>query len=62
MDEEQRTEELRIEQVQRERAEREAAELDPTEEGTATHERRADKHAYLEEKLAERARSERESE
>jgi hypothetical protein len=52
------TRELRIEQAERERAERraaDAAEL-PTEEHT--HERRADKHAYLEEKLAEREKSE----
>ena len=53
-----KTEELRIEEIQRERAEREQArdaEM-PTEEHT--HERRAEKHAYLREKLAERARSE----
>jgi hypothetical protein len=55
------TEELRVEQVKRERAEREQArEADePTDEHT--HERRADKHAYLREKLAERERSEREN-
>jgi hypothetical protein len=53
-----KTEELRIEQAQRERAERRAAGEadDPTEEHT--HVRRADKHAYLEEKLAEREKSE----
>jgi len=52
------TEELQLEQVQRELRERkEAEEADlPTEE--RTHERRADKHSYLREKLAERARSE----
>jgi hypothetical protein len=53
-----RTEELRLEQAERERDERrqaDAAEL-PTEEHT--HERRAEKHAYLEEKLAEREKSE----
>jgi hypothetical protein len=52
------TKELQIEQVQREFAERKQAdEADlPTEE--RTHERRADKHEYLREKLAERARSE----
>ena len=52
------TRELQIEQVQRELRERkQAEEADlPTEE--RTHERRADKHAYLREKLAERARSE----
>jgi hypothetical protein len=52
------TEELQIEQVQRELHERRRAEEadQPTEE--RTHERRADKHEYLREKLAERARSE----
>jgi hypothetical protein len=53
-----RTEELRLEQAERERAERRAAETaeQPTEEHT--HVRRAEKHAYLEEKLAEREKSE----
>jgi len=52
------TRELQIEQVQRElRARKQAEEADrPTEE--RTHERRADKHEYLREKLAERGRSE----
>jgi hypothetical protein len=52
------TRELQIEQVQRELRERkQAEEADlPTEE--RTHERRADKHEYLREKLGERARSE----
>jgi hypothetical protein len=52
------TKELQVEQVQRELAERkQAGEADlPREE--RTHERRADKHSYLREKLAERARSE----
>ena len=54
------TKELRIDQVQREDAERERAQEteDPTEEHT--HVRRAEKHAYLREKLEERARSEEE--
>jgi len=55
------TQELQVEQVQRELRERkraEDAEL-PTEE--RTHERRADKHEYLREKLSERARSEEEN-
>jgi hypothetical protein len=50
-----KTEELAITEVQRERAEREQArdaEL-PLEE--RIHERRADRHAYLREKLAEQA-------
>jgi hypothetical protein len=52
------TEELQIEQVQRELHERKRADAagEPSEE--RSHERRADKHAYLREKLAERARSE----
>jgi hypothetical protein len=52
------TEELRIEQAAHERAERRAADAAdlPTEE--RAHVRRADKHAYLEEKLAEREKSE----
>ncbi len=58
-DEQHETEELRIDQRVREERERELAEREPTDEGTATHERRAEKHAYLEEKLAERAESER---
>jgi hypothetical protein len=56
--EEPETKEMRIEQDERERSEREQArDADqPTEEHT--HGRRAEKHAYLREKLAERARSE----
>jgi hypothetical protein len=59
--EEPETQEMRIEQVERERSEREQArDADlPTEEHT--HERRAEKHAYLRERLAERARSEEEN-
>jgi hypothetical protein len=53
------TQELLIEQADRERAERRAAEEEPTDPGTATHDRRADKAAYLKRKLAERAESER---
>ena len=55
------TRELQVEQVQRELAERKHAEEAglPTEE--RTHERRADKHSYLREKLSERARSEEEN-
>jgi hypothetical protein len=53
-----KTEELRIEQIQRERAEREHAD-DSTESAEEhTHERRADRAAYLKSKLDERARSE----
>jgi hypothetical protein len=53
-----KTEELQVAEIARERDERaqaREAELDREEEA---HERRADKHAYLREKLAERARSE----
>ncbi len=55
------TRELQIEQVQRELAERkQAGDSDaPAEE--RKHDRRADKHSYLREKLAERARSEEEN-
>jgi hypothetical protein len=60
MDEDPKTEELRVEQDKRERAERESEEHAPTEEDTQTHRRRADKAAYLREKLEQRAESERE--
>jgi hypothetical protein len=53
-----KTEELQVTEVQRELAERgqaREAEAPPEER---VHERRADKHAYLREKLDERARSE----
>lgn len=55
-----KTEELRVEVVQRELAARERAEdaTDPAEEHT--EERRADRAAYLKEKLGERAKSEEE--
>ena len=55
-----KTEEMQLEELARERDERAQAadsELPPEER---THERRADKHAYLREKLDERARSEEE--
>ena len=52
------TEQLRVEQIRRERDARARAEEadDPTEEHT--EERRAERAAYLREKLAERAESE----
>lgn len=50
------TEELRQEQ-----AEREIADREPTEPGTRTHERRAERAEYLKRKLDERERSEREA-
>jgi hypothetical protein len=57
-----RTEELKIEQGSRETEERRLAESETSEQGTAQHARRADKHAYLKEKLAEREESERRAE
>lgn len=54
-----RTEEMKIQQGDRETAERRMAEDEPTDAGTAVHDRRADKAAYLKEKLAEREESER---
>jgi hypothetical protein len=52
------TEELQIEQVQRELQARKRVEGADRPSEERAHERRADKHAYLREKLAERARSE----
>jgi hypothetical protein len=55
MEEEPTTEELRRRQAERESAAREGAETEATNEGTAQHERRADKAEYLKEKLKERS-------
>jgi hypothetical protein len=52
------TEELHLEQLERERAERKLARFSHEEPDERTHERRADRHAYLRDKLAERAESE----
>jgi hypothetical protein len=52
------THELLREQERRERDERRRAQDAEDEAASRTHERRADKHAYLEEKLAEREKSE----
>jgi hypothetical protein len=52
------TEELQLAQVQRERAERAQAHTADEPPDERAHERRADKHAYLREKLDERARAE----
>jgi hypothetical protein len=60
MEEDPTTREHRIQQIRREEDEREEAEEAPTEEAAEQHARRADKAAYLREKLEERARSERE--
>lgn len=56
------TQELRLSQLRREQAERELAERLPEEDGAEKHERRADRAAYLREKLEQRAESERELE
>ena len=54
------TEELRAVQADRERAEREMADAAPDPLEERTHERRAERAAYLREKLEEKAESERE--
>jgi hypothetical protein len=51
------TQELRLQQIERERTERAEADDAPTEEAELAHERRADKAAYLREKLTEPERS-----
>jgi hypothetical protein len=52
------TRELRLEQLERERTEREQARSSRDRPEERAHERRAERHAYLREKLDERARSE----
>ncbi len=47
-------------QARKVRDEREAADDAPTDSGVRAHERRADKAAYLEERLAEQQRAEEE--
>jgi hypothetical protein len=54
------TQELQLEEVRRELAERKQARDSDLPGDERTHEARADKHAYLREKLAERAGSEEE--
>jgi hypothetical protein len=56
-----KTEEMRIEQIQRERSEREQADESSEPADAKTHRRRAERAAYLKEKLDERAESEEES-
>jgi hypothetical protein len=53
-----KTEELRIEQIQRARSERAQADEATEEAEERMHERRAQRAAYLKEKLDERAKSE----
>ena len=55
-----KTEELQVEQVQRELAEREQARDAPEAAEERTHDRRADRAAYLKKKLEQRAKSEEE--
>ena len=52
---------MRLEQLQREHAERKQAGDAPEPAEERTHRRRADRAAYLKEKLDERARSEEET-
>ena len=56
------TEELHAVQASREVRERRAAERSDSEEETAQHDRRAEKSAYLKEKLEEREEAERRAE
>ena len=53
-----KTEELQVAETAREREERAAAQEAEQAPEERQHARRADKHAYLKEKLAERARAE----
>jgi hypothetical protein len=62
VDEDPTTQELRLKQAKRESSERGEADRTELEEDTAQHERRADKAAYLREKLEERAEAERREE
>ena len=61
MEEDPATRELKQRQAEREAEERDDAAHAPTDEGTAQHERRADKAEYLKEKLEERSEAEREA-
>jgi hypothetical protein len=61
MTEEPETEDLKEAQEEREQAESEQAATAPTDDEAAQHQRRAEKAAYLREKLEERAESEREA-
>lgn len=53
-----KTEEMRLDQLRREKGEREQADDATDSHEALTHERRADRAAYLKDKLDERARSE----
>jgi hypothetical protein len=56
-----KTEEMRLEQIRRERSERDQAREADEPADERAHDRRAERAAYLREKLDERARSEDES-
>jgi hypothetical protein len=58
MEEDPTTQELKVAQVRRERTERDRAEQAPTEEAAEAHTRRAEKTAYLRERLEDRADAE----
>ncbi len=53
------TQELKLSQLRRESAERQAEAEEPSPDGVEKHGRRAEKAAYLKEKLDERAEAER---
>ncbi len=61
MEEDPITQELRVRQIRREGAERELAEQAPTEDAAEEHGRRAEKNAYLRERLEQRAEAERQA-
>ena len=61
MEEDPTTQELRVRQIRREVAELERAERAPTEDAAEAHARRAERNAYLRERLEERAEAEREA-
>jgi hypothetical protein len=56
-----KTEELKLQQARREESEQRRAEHSETEDEAYLHARRAEKSAYLKQKLDERAKSERDS-
>jgi hypothetical protein len=60
-DEDLTTQELKVRQLQREEEERRRAKEADTDDGTGSHQRRADKAEYLREKLEEREKAERDA-
>lgn len=61
MEEDPTTQELRTRQIRREGVERERAARAPTDEAAEAHARRAEKNAYLRERLEQRAEAERQA-